>query len=162
MEALIVAKNSRFRKLLFPLALTVLLSSVDCFAVLGGSVDSIESDRQNLKSAETLKKTSAPLYSIHTITSDAVTLNEFVSQDGLVFGISWSGTIHPDLESILGTYQSEYQLAASKTPLTRGLKKRSLQTSKLVIEQWGHPRHLQGRMFDPNLIPKGVSANEIR
>ncbi len=160
MEALTVAIISHFRKLFFPLVM--LLSSANCFAVLGGSADSVEADRQNLKSFETLKKTSAPLYSIHTITSDALTLNEFVSQDGVVFGLSWSGTIHPDLESILGTYQSEYQTALSSTPMTRGLKKRSLQTSKLVIEQWGHPRHLQGRMFDPNLIPKGVGVNEIR
>ncbi len=132
------------------------------FATLGGSIDSVSNDQSAMKTARKVMKTSMPAYSIHEIQSDSVNVKEYVSQNGVVFAITWSGNRHPDFEPLLGEYHPEYQYAEQNTPKPGGARSRFLQGPRLMVHTWGHPRHLQGRMVDPALVPTGVNLNEIK
>jgi hypothetical protein len=132
------------------------------FATLGGSIDSVSSDQSAMKTTRKVMKTSMPAYSIHEIQSDSVNVKEYVSQDGVVFAITWSGNRHPDFEPLLGAYHPDYQYAEQTTPKAGGARSRFLQGPRLLVHTWGHPRHLRGRMLDPALVPTGVNLNEIK
>ena len=130
-------------------------------AVLGGSVDSMALDQLSLHATGKIQKRSLPQYSIHEVESDSVKIKEYVSQDGTIFAITWSGNRHPDLEPLLGAYESDYSAANAITPKLIGARRRTLRSSRLVVHTFGHMRHLQGRIYDPNLVPKGVSIDEL-
>jgi hypothetical protein len=72
-------------------------------AAPGESTDSITSDRKSLLAAQGAT-TALNGYTIHTMESDATTVREYISPDGVVFGSAWNGLIQPDLTPLLGTY----------------------------------------------------------
>jgi hypothetical protein len=130
-------------------------------AALGGSVDSIESDRKVL-SAVSSATTVSSAYSVHVIVSDATTVREYISPDGIVFGVAWNGLVYPDLTQLLGPYADEYQKAMKKAPRHPGRRNARVKTNRVIVEKWGHMRNLRGRAYAPDLIPEGVSADEIK
>ena len=129
-------------------------------AVLGESADSIASD-QKVISAVRRAKTVRTGYHVHEAVSDSVSLREYVSPSGVVFGIAWNGLIHPDLTPLLGSYAGEYGEALRQTPRKPGRRRLQVKTNQVVVEKWGHMRNLKGRAYAPALIPPGVSVDEI-
>ncbi len=130
-------------------------------ATLGESIDSIKSDR-NALSAVRHSATVHNGYTVEEIDSDSTAVREYASPSGVVFGIAWNGLLHPDLMQLLGSYSGEYQDALRQTPRRLGQRRIQLKTGRLVVEKWGHMRNLQGRAYDPALIPSGVSVDEIK
>lgn len=130
-------------------------------ATLGESAESVMSDRKEI-SAVRGATTVHNGYTIQEVISDSVSVREFISSSGVVFGIAWSGLIHPDLTLLLGSYAGEYQEALKQTPRTHGRRFSRVRTNRVVVEKWGHMRHLQGRAYAPALIPSGVSIDEIK
>jgi len=130
-------------------------------AALGGSADSVETDRKVL-SAAPAAITVRNGYTVHEVKSDANTVREYISASGVVFAIGWNGLAPPDLEPLLGTYADEYRQALRKTARKPGQRHLQVKADRVVVEQWGHMRNLQGRAFVPALIPPGVSNDEIR
>jgi len=130
-------------------------------AALGGPVDSLESDRKVLSAVygSTAVKSAC---TVRKIVSDATTLNEYISPSGRVFGITWKGLAHPDLTQLLGSYAEEYQNAMRQVPRQPGGRYIRVNTNRIVVEKWGHMRNLQGRAYVPDLIPQGVSVDEIK
>ena len=153
-------KNS-FHFLHMGLVAVALLAPSQSEGKLGGSADSIETDRHAL-SAVRRNSTSHSSYSVHEIESDSANVREYVSSSGVVFGLAWNGLRHPDLNLLLGPYSTEFHEALKHTSRNRGAKSRSVKTSRLVVQMWGHPRKLQGRAYDPTLIPVGVTPDEIK
>jgi hypothetical protein len=141
--------------------ISLLASSQPSQAVLGGSADTISSDRTALQAVHRAS-TSRSGYSVEEITSDATTVREFVSPSGVVFGIAWNGFVHPDLMQLLGTYWNEYKSVQQKSERAFGRKRQKLTTSTIVVEKWGHMRNLQGRAYLPSMIPAGVTIDEIK
>jgi len=130
-------------------------------ATLGESADSVETDRQALlamRGANTVHDG----YTIHDIHSDSIVVREYVSKTGVVFGIAWKGLIYPDLTPLLGSYANEYKEALRKAPRQYGRHPLQVKTTRVVVEEWGHMRNLQGRAYSPALIPPGVSVDEIK
>ncbi|MGO9611962.1 MAG: DUF2844 domain-containing protein [Dissulfurispiraceae bacterium] len=130
-------------------------------ATLGESAGSIESDRKEL-SAVKRGVTVRNSYTIHEIYSEANTVREYVSSSGVVFGIAWNGLVYPDITQLLGSYAGEYQKALQQTPRQKGSRHLRVESSGVIVEQWGHMRSLQGRAYAPALIPSGVSVDEIK
>jgi len=136
-------------------------TSAQALAALGGSVDSVESDRKVLlaiRSATTV----SPAYTIHEMVSDANTVREYVSSDGIVFGVAWNGLAYPDLTQLLGPYADEYQKAMGQASRKPGRRHAQVKTNRVIVEKWGHMRNLQGRAYAPGLVPQGVSVDEIK
>jgi Protein of unknown function (DUF2844) len=130
-------------------------------AALGESVDTVESDRKAL-SATRGATMAHNKYTVYEINSSSTAVREYVSPAGVVFGIAWTGLVYPDLRQLLGSYAGEYQEALRQTPRQYGRRSLKVKTDRIVVEKWGHMRDLQGRAYVPDLIPAGVSVDEIR
>jgi hypothetical protein len=130
-------------------------------AVLGGSVDSVESDRKAMSAVRSATTVSSA-YTVHEIVSDATTVREYVSSDGIVFGVAWNGLVYPDLTQLLGPYADEYQKAMGQASRKPGRRHAQVKTDRVIVEKWGHMRNLQGRAYAPGLVPQGVSVDEIK
>jgi len=89
-------------------------------------------------------------------------VREYLSPSGQVFAVAWDGLTHPDLAVLLGTYADEYRAASRETPRVRGQRNRRVEAPHVVVEMWGHMRHLQGRAYAPSLVPPGVDLDEIK
>ena len=145
----------------FCLSVAALGTAERAQAALGGSVDSIESDRKVLSTVRSAT-TVSPAYSVYEIVSDAITVREYVSSAGIVFGIAWNGLAYPDLTQLLGPYADEYQKAMGQASRQPGRRHAQVKTDRVIVEKWGHMRNLQGRAYAPSLVPQGVSIDEIK
>ncbi|HEU4683342.1 MAG TPA: DUF2844 domain-containing protein [Nitrospira sp.] len=141
-------------------SLVVALSSA--WAALGQSASSVERDRTVMKGQRQTRTGDG--YSIETITSAGLTVKEYVSADGHVFAVTWSGTGAPNLSVLLGEYFPEYrnELAARRERRPRARGPLTVKTPRLVVERGGHSRFLWGRAYLPDALPSGVAAEDIR
>ncbi len=130
-------------------------------AALGESADSVELDRKVLSATHGATKVLSG-YTVHEVKSDTTDVREYVSPSGIVFGVAWNGFTRPDITQLLGTYAGEYQQALRQTERKRGQRALTVKTDRVVVEQWGHLRNLQGRAYAPALIPDGVSVDDIK
>jgi len=143
------------------LAAAILASPRQARATLGEPADSVATDRKAL-SAVRKATTAGSRYTVQEVESDSTIVREYVAPSGVVFGIAWNGLVHPDLTLLLGSYASEYNDALQRTPRKKGLRRLQVKAERVVVEKWGHMRNLQGRAYDPSLIPSGVSVDEIK
>jgi hypothetical protein len=142
-------------------SVAVLPTVRSALAVLGEPADSVESDRRALHAARG-GTTVNDSYRVQEMDYDGTTVREYVSSDGIVFAITWNGIRHPDLTTLLGSYAKSYDEALQKTPFQPGARRLSLKADGVVVEKWGRVRSLHGRAYAPDLIPSGVTLDEIR
>ena len=136
------------------LMLALLLRAAPGWAVLGQPVQSVADDQERLRGE--LRAVSREGYSVHRITSPVgMVVREYVSPDGMVFGVSWQGPGMPNLQKLLGSYFTQFQQAAQNRVHRRGPI--VVHTGQLVVESGGHMRAFHGRAYVPNLIPKTLS-----
>ena len=145
----------------FGLFLTFFATAQRIEATLGESVNTVQSDRKVLSGVRGAT-TAHNCYSVHEFESNSTTVREYVSPEGIVFGLAWQGLVEPDLTQLLGNYAEEYRQAVRKAHHRRGSRRSRVKTDQIVVEKWGHMRSLQGRAYVPDLIPPGVSVDEIR
>jgi hypothetical protein len=139
----------------------ILLTVQQVGATLGEPAASIQADR-NVLSAMQRAKTVHDNFTVQEIQSGSTTVREYISPSDIVFGVAWNGLIRPDLTQLLGSYSNEYHEALRRLPHHQGRNRLDIKTNKVIVQQWGHMRNLQGRAYVPSLIPLGVSADEIR
>ena len=135
------------------------LASRAVMASLGGDVTSVESDRVHMKAAAVTSSASA-LYTVHEMRSaSGTTVREFANTDGIVFAVTWRGPFLPDLRQTLGTYFTTYQTA----PRTKryGHAHGILEQPDLVVHSSGHLRAFVGAAYVPQLVPAGVSIDQL-
>jgi hypothetical protein len=150
-----------------PLLAGLLTAAMSCLATgqsmaaLGGPAASVEGDRAALSAVRraALARTG---YTIQEIASDAATIREFVSPDGIVFGVAWNGLTQPDLTILFGTYHAEYRQSKEQMPRHPGRRFMHLKGTRIVVETAGHMRDMRGRAYVPALVPAGVSVDEIK
>ncbi len=133
------------------------------FAGLGGDLNSVERDRVRMKAAITVTETDR--YTIHEMTPDSVSrVREFATLDGKVFAVAWQGPVHPDYQQLLGPYFAQLQQATRQASQQRRARRAPvmIETPGFVFQSLGHFRALAGRAYVPQMMPSGVSAEEIR
>jgi hypothetical protein len=149
------------RTTIIVVALLVLPASVS--ASLGGNITTVESDRVQMKAAQ-LRIIRASAYTFHELQSPTgVTIREYYSSSGTVFGVAWQGAWPPDMRQLLGTYFDRFQRAneaARKTRRTRGVL--VIDDGDLVVQITGHARSFSGFAYAPRLLPQGVQTDVIR
>jgi len=108
-------------------------------------------------------------YTVRTATLPTGTVErEYVSTDGVVFGVAWNGPFAPDFKALFGTsafadYANGLQTAnASGSGRGRAGGPVTVTTSGLVVQMAGHQRALYGRAYMPGLLPSGMSASDIQ
>jgi len=149
----------------FDLLMVVFPGPQKAGAILGESVDSIESHRKMVSAEKVTSKvvsTAYANYTVYQLKYDGTCVREYVSASGIVFGIAWNGLIHPDLTPLLGSYAGEFHEALGRTARKYGERHLQVKAAHVVVQKWGHMRNLQGRAYAPDLIPAGVTVDEIR
>jgi hypothetical protein len=148
--------------MLLALAVAVLAFSLPSPAELGGDLNSVASDQAFMKA--TIKSTQKEAFAVHELQADSGTaVREYVSPAGKVFAVAWSGPQLPNLRQILGSYFTPYSdalKAARANHFGRGPV--NIQQSGFVVQSGGHMRAFAGRAYVPQMLPQGVSAEEIR
>jgi hypothetical protein len=128
-------------------------------ATLGEAATSTEADRASMKAS--LRAVPAGNYTIHEIqTPSGTTVREYVSPQGMVFAVAWAGPLMPDLQQALGRYFDRYAAAASAR--RSGRRQVAVRESDLVVQSGGHMRSFSGLAYLPQLLPQGVTLEELR
>jgi hypothetical protein len=114
--------------------------------------------------ASSASTTSASNYTVRTTTlASGTVINEYLSTEGVVFGIAWHGPRMPDLASLLGSYFPQYQQGLKAQRAARGGRGPvSVQDSGLVVDSGGHMGSFAGSAYLPQSLPAGVSASDIQ
>lgn len=141
------------------LAMLALVWPATACAELGGSVDTVQADQEQMKGTRHI--TNAANYSVHEIQAESGTkVREFVSPSGTVFAVAWQGPWKPDMKQLLGPYFDRYvQGIESKRP-RRGAV--SIQQPDFVVESGGHMRGFTGRAYLPQVMPQNVNPSAIK
>jgi hypothetical protein len=145
-------------RLLLVLSLSV---ATPALAALGGGAASVEADRRAL-SASRLPTVAQAGYQVQEVEFGGTRVREYLSAAGVVFGLAWEGLTQPDLDTLLGAHAPAWREAERQAPRIPGRRSRTVMAPHLVVERWGHMRHVQGRAWDPDLLPAGVTADAIR
>jgi hypothetical protein len=153
------AQSSASIVLLASAVLALLALPFCASATLGESSTSTEVDRASMSA--TLRMLPSPKYTVHEIqTPSGTTVREYVSPAGTVFAVAWHGPLMPDLRQALGSYFDRYTEAAKGA---QGAHRHlAIREADLVVQSNGHMRAFSGRAYLPQLLPQGVTVEEIR
>jgi hypothetical protein len=130
-------------------------------ASLGGDAASVLSDGEVLHGA--VHTTGRVTYEVDEIVAGAgLRVREFVTRDGTVFALSWSGPVPPDLQPLLGPSFSAYSAALAGIPHPGLRRSVRIALPGLIVESGGHLRAYAGRAYLPALIPAEIRVSDIR
>lgn len=140
----------------------LLIASSAAFAGLGDDVSSVQADQAHVQGA--LRTTQAQNYTVHEIQAPTGTIiREYVSPAGKVFAVAWQGPWPPDLRQVLSNYFTEFQQATqAQVNSGAGRKPVSIEHPGFVMHAGGHMRSFAGRAYLPDMLPKGVTPEELR
>ena len=140
-------------------ALLALALPLPAMATLGEDAASTQADQLQMKAA--IRVAQSGTVTVHEIQAPSGTvIREFVSPAGKVFAVLWQGPSLPDLRQVLGSYFDPYVEAAQSKRTGRGPV--SVQQSGLVVESTGRMRAFSGRAYVPQLLPPGITVDDIR
>jgi hypothetical protein len=130
-------------------------------AGLGQPEASVSTDQVQMKSQDQIQNLQG--YKVHQLTStNGPTVREFVSPQGVVFGVAWQGRFAPDMNQLLGTYVTDLQTATAAQTNVRRLRGLTVKTSNLVYSNFCRMRVCTGSAYVPSLVPNNVSAGVVR
>ena len=148
-------------KTTFGVLLMLILGSIPAWAALGQYESSVSADQQYLRSEDRVQVFQA--YKVHELTTATGTIvREYVSPQGLVFGVSWQGRSKPDMHQLLGTYVTNLQTASPDQRQVRQRRGLIVKTNDFVFVSSGHLRFWKGSAYVPSLVPSNVSAEVVR
>ncbi len=132
------------------------------YGVLGGDTFSVQADQLRMKAS--VKTTQAEAYTVQEMQGTSGTVvREYVSPAGKVFAVAWKGPFLPDLHQILGASFAPFTQAVQAQKWRRlGHGPVAVRQPGLVVLSGGHPRDYVGKAYLPDLMPQGVTAEEIR
>jgi hypothetical protein len=144
------------------MAAALVATAAPAWGSLGGDAASVQADQIHLQGTRTLK--AANSYTVHEIQAASGTVvREYVSAAGKVFAIAWHGPWMPDMRQLLGSYFDQY---AQANQAQRGARMRRgpilINQPGLVVQIGGHQRAFAGRAYVPEMLPSGVSAENIQ
>jgi hypothetical protein len=148
-------------KITLRVLLILILGTVPAWAVLGQYESSVSVDQQYLRSEDRVQAFQA--YKVHQLTSaNGTIVREYISPQGLVFGVAWQAPFMPNMQQLLGSYVTNLQTASPTQTQVRHLRGRIVKTNDFVFVSGGHMRFWKGRAYVPSLLPNNVSAEVVR
>lgn len=97
-----------------------------------------------------------------TLTSGTV-VREYLSSDGIAFGVAWNGPRPPDLSALLGSYFPQYVETTKANRQAGRVRGPGVVTMNgLVVHSGGHMGSFFGEAWLPQALPAGVAASAIR
>lgn len=129
-------------------------------ATLGGAPASGSSTAPPLRAALQAASPTAP-YSVHEArTADGVAVREYASPGNIVFAVTWTGPVRPDMNALLGSYFPNFVSAAHGSP--RGTGPLIGRNGDLQIESMGHQGGFVGKAWVPRLVPAHVDPADLQ
>ncbi|MBI3525509.1 MAG: DUF2844 domain-containing protein [Betaproteobacteria bacterium] len=141
-------------------ALLLAAASLPALAALGGKPASLDANSIRIK-AQALASMPASYTIDETTLPTGTNVKQYVTGNGNVFAVTWSGPFKPDLRQLLGTY-FDVMLAQQANSVHAGQPRINLRDKNLVIESGGHMRNFFGRAYLTNEIPAGMTADDIQ
>ncbi len=127
---------------------------------LGESAMTIEQDRLLLNGTSHVESHAG--FSVHILEAQGRSVREYVSSDGMVFGLVWKHQAGPlNLEQLFGPYYGDYSRAALVQP-RQSHKFHRIETERLIVERGGRMGATWGRAWIPSLLPSGFSKDQIQ
>jgi hypothetical protein len=131
------------------------------YAGLGENESTLSRDYQALNGVQ---KTLSDFtnYHVYTFLTDGkVIIKEYVNTSGIIFAVTTSGIVQPDLDDLLGRYYREYT-NMNDHHYTPGRRHGSTKTDHIVVEEGGHMMSAYMKAWVPRELPTGMSDNEIQ
>jgi hypothetical protein len=101
-------------------------------------------------------------YSVHeTALPDGTIIKQYVSNNGVVFAVTWNGPFLPDFRQLLGLH-FDTMVAHQAKKSNAGHRLLNQHEGDLIIESGGHQRSFAGRAYLKSLIPTGIAELEIQ
>ena len=98
-----------------------------------------------------------------TVDTGGTTINEYASNEGMVFAYTWQGPTMPDLTRLLGRYAETYRAnAASRLAALGNLHASRVEQPDVIVESGGQMRSYVGRAWMPGAMPPGVSISDLQ
>lgn len=131
-------------------------------AVLGGSIDSVESTRQSMAGVHAKAMQSGNLYTVHDVSNDGQAVKEYVDVNGKVFAVTWRGIGQPDLSTLFGAYFNDFNQAEKSRAVIKGHRRMSrVSTSDIEVVRDGHAREMHGVAYIRSAVPAGVNPEAL-
>ena len=140
------------------LAACLLGGAAPALAALGRPATSIAADGKPTP-GHALQASASGVSAQSVTTPTGVLVTEYVSQ-GVVFAVTWSGPVMPDLPGLLADAFPTLRawLDAHPAPLNRPIQMR---TASLVVRAEGHMRAFQGVAYLPGQVPAGFDITQL-
>lgn len=140
--------------------LPYLSMSPSALAMLGESTTTVEQDRTMLQGTASIEAKAG--FSVHHLQAAGVTVREYSSPSGIVFGIAWKHQTGPlNLEQLFGAYYGEYGRAVARQP-RQSQRYHLIETDHIIVERGGRMGATWGRVWIPSLLPPGLSKDQIQ
>jgi hypothetical protein len=134
-------------------------------AALGGKADTIEKDKKTLNLANAVARSTKSFRFEEMVSSDAkkkFKVRQFISENGNIFAVAWSGNIDTQLDSLLGEYAADFAKQEADHPPRKGrIPFRRVVAGRVVLEFWNELRRVQGKAYVPALLPEGVTPDQF-
>lgn len=128
-------------------------------AALGGAQSTFPQAQARVRAQVLASGTSPWRVSESTLASGTI-VREYVGADGIVFAVSWSGPLLPDLQSLLGAHFATLTGEATSKPKA-GHSQLRVAHPEVVIVSGGHMRAYEGRAWIPAALPAGFAPSDI-
>ena len=136
----------------------LLLCAQPAWAALGGDASSVGTGQTHLLASARIMR--AATHTMHEMEAGTGTkVREYLGNDGKVFAVCWQGPFRPNLRDLLGEHYESY-LKAAGPRAARGPV--NIRLPGLVIHMSGHQRAFYGRAYLVDLVPQGLSTDEIQ
>jgi hypothetical protein len=155
--------SSRVRSAQWAAALWLLLQGLPAWAELGGDSSGVQADEARMRATRTTASAGMRA-TVHELRlPDGSSIREFVNAQGIVYAVSWSTRMKPDLSKLLGRHEAEFVAGAAAASRAPGLKRGvSVDGDDLVVHSAGRPGAFVGRAWLKSQLPTGASADAIR
>lgn len=141
--------------------LVLIVAHTPSWAGLGQPEASVNTDVLQLKTEDHVRTSQG--YRVHELTTaNGPTVREYVTPQGVVFGVAWQGHAVPDMNQLLGTYVTNLQTATPAQTKVRHLRGVAVKTDDFVYSNFCRLRVCAGSAYVPSLVPSNVSAEVVR
>ena len=129
------------------------------WAALGEPESSVSVDSGHFRAS--LHVAGRPSFTVHELhTPTGTVIREFVAPSGAVFAVSWRGPYVPNMSLLLGQNFERF----ANAPRSAGSSRSRLLIDQpdLVVHAGGHIRSYAGIAYLPQLLPAGVSEEQLQ
>lgn len=154
-------RGQSLRKTTLSVLLILVLAQIPAWAVLGQTEASVTTDQQRMKTEDRVQAFAS--YKVHQLTTaNGPAVREYVSPQGLVFGVAWQGRFMPNMNQVLGTYIENLQTATADQTHIQRRRGITVKTGDFVYSNFCHLQNCTGRAYVPAFVPSNVSAEVVR